>query len=100
MEELADQADLGVVTIQRLEGGTTEQRSSTNTLLLAVFQNASPELPDYPITLENGELPSAWLDRWIHAERWNSSDPWSERHAPLTLNSSRRTPTNFHPAFK
>jgi len=80
VEELADEADLGVATIKRLEAGSTVQRPSTNTLLLTVFNEEHETLPDYQITLDSKNFAaacSAIFSKWAEQESWNPSDPWS-----------------------
>lgn len=77
--ELATKAKVSIVTIKRLEAGTTVQKPGTNKLL-EIAVSDDPELADYEIRLECTDfanfceaIPSAWSSR----KSWNVSKPWN-----------------------
>jgi transcriptional regulator with XRE-family HTH domain len=93
--ELATKAKVGIVTIKRLEAGTTVQKPGTNKLLEIALCN-EPELPEYEITLNCSDfatfcevIPAAWSceKSWSPPTAWKNAflDDFSQENLKLLV---------------
>ncbi|MGD9419407.1 MAG: type II TA system antitoxin MqsA family protein [Verrucomicrobiota bacterium JB025] len=94
-QDLADETDLGVATIKRLEAGTTVQRKTTNKILLRTLAE-NDVLPDYEIAIEIPGIgrPCAFFPSPCP---WEDERPWNQNS--WSWSSQFRESQDFTPDF-